>query len=225
MKSNELIRKRMEELGLKRQHLAKELGYKNLNKGMLVVDDYLLNGVIDIQVITPLSKALQVSENEIIESMLDTSKIYEAEEIIDYENKVNNFEPYGYAMVRRKTPRHLLGIGLAEKQRYIKFNKDILEMSELNQLEIIKKEIQIHFDKQQGKVENWGDITRYAFYNHYVISPETTMIFDTNGDRIINPENVNLYHLNYLQFNSRVNTNLQKLKILQNKLNALLQDN
>lgn len=86
-------------------------------------------------------------------------------------------------------------------------------------------EIRIHFDKQQGKVENWGDITHYTFYNHYVVSPETTMLFETNGERIINSENYNLYHLNFLQFKSKVSTNLQKFEILQNKLNALLQEN
>jgi hypothetical protein len=185
MSTYKLIKKRVENSSLEK--ITKLLEYSSFQKAEKIVNKFLSSkdlyswldsGYYDFKY-TPklfLQKLCQVFQFNYkdIEEELRKQSIY-----YDEVKRVQKNYIFVNTNFRRKNEPIFL-LACLEQTRQISLNtRDVVFKNKEKTLEIVIKQIQQHYKKNNGKLNIWGNIVNYVYYHENEI-----FIFDRDGTRI-----------------------------------------
>lgn len=195
MKSYELIKLRLQQLKIRRSTFAAEgLGYKNINKGLRQLENIMAGGEIPVKHLQRISSLLQVSEEELIDSMIETIKeniIKEEQENERIEkDEREKFRPYFYSINERSVPSPIIIGNMVHHTRFVYYYKEFKKYTLREQLVQIKFDIADHYFINKGSIPAFGKILYYVYRNNYDLKDSELTVLDTSGEIIEHKENL-----------------------------------
>lgn len=188
----QVIKNKVEELGITDNELAVKADLKDIEKGSSEIRD-LLNGdtfdyklVLKLLEVLPIDKAMATLTLEDTEFVftLDRRILKKFERIKIYENELNrreNFYPFIYRITSLTEPNDPeLSAVYAHVMKYETITWGINKLSYDAQIQTIRQMIIEDFKRLKGKLDFYGDITGYYYRKDY----DTSLEFDTKGNLI-----------------------------------------
>ncbi len=190
MKANELILLKLKELNLtKPKFVADALGYKNIDKGLKLLNAILNNGQILTKDIPAIAETLQISEEQLNDAINETNIYRERQMEEDKQYKIASFCPRFYSMNEHIVPIYLARFNLYQYyERCVYYNEDFKNLSLDAQLRQVKLDLIMHYSKNSNKITHYGKITHYIYRNSLNLSLSDLILIDTNGDVMKNSE-------------------------------------
>lgn len=187
MKSYELVKLKMLELGINRNKFATQvLGYKNINKGLRKVDGILEGGDILSEDVPKIAKGLSISEEELLNAMIETEQEIQMEQEKLLKEKRDkeraDFVPYFYTINERSVPQPIFMGNMTHNMRFVYYTKEFLDYTLDEQLNQIRFDIVEHFYKNEGQIPAFGQIQYYVYRYDYDLSSSELIVLDTSGE-------------------------------------------
>jgi len=198
MKSYELVKLKMLELGFTRNQFATQvLGYKNINKGLRKVDGILSDGQILIEDVQKIAKGLSITEQELLDSMIETEQESQnnEEKLRKEERDLERikFVPYLYCINEYRRPQPIFVAALTQGLRYIYYPKEFTTDYTLEeQLKQVKFDVVEHYIKNEGHIVAFGKILYYIYRYDFDLTFSELVLFDINGEIITEKEGLRL---------------------------------
>ena len=206
MKNNKLkilINTRMKELGLKKSKVVTKMGYNNLNKGIRKLDRLTQNIKTHDNYISDLAKVLEIEKKEITnlideystalrlekEQLFEDTRVErEIEKKLRRARNLERFLPHICSIMEHENPVIDFVGDLTFSERYIYFEKKIIELQLMKQLKIVERYIIQHQEKFKDGIPYFGKITHYVYRWDYDEKKDDIILFNTKGIQIVNPE-------------------------------------
>lgn len=178
---------KIKELNLSKIDLAIKMGYKNLDKGMLKIHQFVKEGYYNKAFSDNLLRCLEIDSLTLEVTQTATNKVLELEKrIIGLERQIElskSFTPFVYKKNNSPPPKGFssaMGFRAMTRRR---LDKKILDLSIDEQLTKISKMIINDFlDKDEERISN-NNITGYYYRKDY----DTSFEFNTDG-KLVNRE-------------------------------------
>ncbi len=193
MKSYELIKKRLKDLNIKKtKFVADALGYKNINKGLRKFDMIIDGSPIELKNVPAISKVLEIREEELLESMIET-EIETQREFEESKQKIiikerESFKPYFYSINELSIPSPIFAGNMTHNMRFVYYYKDFMRLPLEQQLTQVKFDIIEHFTKNKGRISAFREIIRYVYRYDYDLKEQELIILSTKGEIIKDKE-------------------------------------
>lgn len=189
MKSYELIESRLNELKISRSKFAAEgLGYKNINKGLRMLDRIMEGGEIPLKCINNISRVLQIPSELVINSIIETEKENKMKEEQEKQMRINkerlNFKPYFYSINERSVPSPIIIGNMVHNQRFVFYYKEFADYTLREQLVHIKFDIAEHYSRNNRGIPAFGKILYYVYRYNYDLKDSELIILNTAGELI-----------------------------------------
>ncbi|GMU86225.1 MAG: hypothetical protein AMXMBFR48_14670 [Ignavibacteriales bacterium] len=171
------------ELGLTREELSVELGYKNLEKGMSKIKKFLNAEIVDNKFLDELNEVIPFPEGELklavkLASYFDdiqqenSDLLFKTDFLSRHVTEILKFKPCLLRVTERQVHRYGLGLLLTNPKHSIIPDQSFLILSLEEQREIIPKLIADDLELHGSRVERWGAITGYEFFREPLLYDE-----------------------------------------------------
>lgn len=193
------IKQRMAEVPLTRKEIVMAMNYKNPSNGYCNFDKWIRGEDIPLHQEDKLASAIQVSRKELDAAIDETYIAFAKNKLIarieDRSKGREAFKPYITAMCQRRVPSPIFVGCCTHNLRFIQLEKSDIELPYFEFKALIKNKIQAHFEKNLGGVAGFGYFTHYVLRLDYDSPISELMVFDLEGDRVINyDKNIELIH-------------------------------
>ncbi|MBN2572397.1 MAG: hypothetical protein JXA68_09740 [Ignavibacteriales bacterium] len=193
MTTYELIEKRLEELNMKRSEFVMNAwGYKNINKGMRKYLEMKEGTLIDIKDIKNIARVLQISEEEVVESMIENERENEMKRQKIRNEERKKFVPHFYSMHERTIPSPIFIGCIFNLKRYVYYYQGFEKRPLKEQLVSVKFDIIEHYRFCEGEVGGFGKIIYYVYRNDYDAGAKDLITLTIKGEVIENKEGLRL---------------------------------
>jgi hypothetical protein len=171
--------------GLKKIDVVKDIGYKNISKGLRKLDSALSGNIEQTDFIVKLSKVINFSIEEFKDVYKNREKIIKQQE---YNECKNAFQPHLFAVTVNKIPSPIFVGAMFQHLRYIILDDNFLNQEYIDQLANIGNLIRYHIVNNDGEISAFGKIKYYIFQRCFEEQKKDRLCFDINGILIDNPE-------------------------------------
>jgi len=172
-----LIYSIMKEKGVTRFSLVKQLGYRNITKGLRRVDSLMPYGIGQKELLMRIAEVLGIDQEQIDKALDETKKLLRKERDA---SERKSFKPYIYIQYSSQRPRSITIVALVgvDQFKFIPVPWEITALPLQQQIEAVSNQVKQHYREKGGRGTMFGEITGYIYRYRF----DAGMSFSVNGE-------------------------------------------